>query len=299
MKQAFWNKKYTLSSSMRYLSLVLVCLFMTFLYASTTLQAHMLRASQGSTRSVADEVVYLSNIHVTRLIALGHNHAAADFLWIRSIQYFVSHFMTDRRYPWLEHFVDQIITLDPHFKQAYLWAASCILYGQKITADRVHRSNRLYQKALERFPNDYEAAYRLGMNYYSELRVDDPELKAKYQAMGLAYFERAAQAPNAPKNVSALIRGIAKRMGRQEVLFYTLSDEYIRAKNPEEKRYVKERLDQLIQKMNDSGTLDKMLQEIQHIESKRKAIFPYLNALDFELINEDPSTIIRWQDLID
>ena len=287
-----------------------LCFVLAFSFVSAQLEGRVIRASQGSQRSAGDEVLFVANTFTVRLLTLGYNQAAADVLWLKSIQYFVDHLLTDRRYPWLEHFVDQVIALDPRFKQVYLWAGGCILYGQEIVPERVHRANRIYRLALERFPEDYEPAYRLGMNYFSELRVDDPEERERYRNMGLAYFERAAHAPNAPPNILPLIRGIAKRQGRDEVLFFALTDELLGTEDPQRKAQIQERINALVERIQSNhelkggGTLSPnglsdLLKEAQHRSKMREARAPYLPVIDFDLIDSPSPTQRGWRALLE
>ena len=268
------------------------------IFASMEMESRNIRACQGSVRAVGDEVIYVARSSTLNLLTLGYKQVAADWIWLKTIQYFVRHLMSDRRYPWLVYFVDQIIEFDPQFKQIYMWAGSCILYGREITPQRVFLSNRLYEKALVRFPEDYEPAYRLGMNFYSELRVDDPDLRAKYQKKGLAYFERAAHAPNAPLSVIDLIKGIAKRSGQDEILFYALTDEYLREKDPQIRFQLKKRLSRISQRLGQSVSWRQRLQDIERLEKIRQEQYPYLHALDFELIYQPVPQYQSWRDLV-
>ena len=90
--------------------------------------------------------------------------------------------------PWLEYFLNQIVELDPDFTKVYHWAGANVLYGRRFTNENVHRSNRYYELALKRNPDDFEAAYRLGLNHYVELKSDDAEEAQKNREMGLAYL---------------------------------------------------------------------------------------------------------------
>ena len=299
------------SSTVEKLSLVLIACCLGFIYSSSSMEAQIIRSSQGSSRTMADEVLFVTDSMSTKLMSLGYQQAAADVMWLRSIQYFVAHLLTDRRYPWLEHFVYQIIDLDPRFKHIYLWAGSCILYGGEITPKKVHASNRIYEAALRRFPNDYEPAYRLGMNYYSELRVEDEEERERYKAMGIAYFERAAQAPDAPPTIFDLLRGIAKQMGRDDVLFYALTDELLRVSDPERRKQLEARLDKLSGKLSLSSDeqtkvgaektgqlgLAQWIEQARKQEQDRKNRVPYIKALDYEWIFTRKTLPLSWKAL--
>ena len=289
-----------------------ITLALVFIYLSSSLETQILSDAQASQRSAADEVLFVTDSQTVKLMSLGYQQAAADIIWLRSIQYFVTHLLTDRRYPWLEHFIYQMIDLDPKFKHVYLWAGSCILYGGEITPSQVKASNRIYKAALKRFPNDYEPAYRLGMNYYSELRVDDPQEREKYQALGIAYFERAAQAPNAPPTVFDLLRGIAKQMKRDDVLFYAITDELVRVTDPERRKHLEARLQRLSEKIqregqstslisspsDGQGLTDWLNQSRQH-EKERQHRTPYLKPLEYEWIFGQKKLPLAWQELRD
>ena len=88
------------------------------------------------------EVVYVPDIEQLRLLTLGYDRAAADFVWLRTLSYFARHFTTDRQYPWLEHLLEQIIELDPPALPV------CITLGRRkcpdgrrFTNENVFRSN--------------------------------------------------------------------------------------------------------------------------------------------------------------
>ena len=280
------------------------------LYLSTSLEAEMTRVSQGSSRSAADEILFVTDTTTIELMSLGYRQAAADIIWLRTIQYFVKHLLSDRRYPWLEHFVEQIIELDPRFRQVYLWAGSCILYGGEITPDSVRASNRIYEAALKRFPNDYEPAYRLGMNYYSELKVDDPQERERYQRLGLAYFERAAQSPEAPPIILELIRGIARKMSRDDILLYALNDELARTEDAERRQQIALRIIQLQEHLAQQPEHNKKeasttwlkdsqahLKSVQMYEAQQREVRMYLSSLEYEIIFAKTSLPLRWQAL--
>ena len=152
-----------------------LCIFASLVLLS---QASLLSArtlKRGESVLSNNEVVYVPPEAQTRLTYLGYEQAAADVLWVRTLNYFARHFATDREYPWLRYFLDQIIALDPQFHDVYLWAGSSLLYGRVLSNERVLEANHYYELALKRFPNDHEAAYRLGMNYHAELISEDDE----------------------------------------------------------------------------------------------------------------------------
>lgn len=232
------------------------------------------------------EILYVPHLKVIELLSLNYKQAAADILWLRMIQYFATHLLYDKKYEWMDLFVEQAIALDPRFYKVYLWAAGSLLYGQQINNQNIMKSNMIYQKALRYFPNDYEIPYRLGMNYYSELKARNPEEKKNFQNIGLSYFERAANSPHAQPDIFQLIRGIAKTMGREEVLLYYLFDELLAEKDPIRKEALASRIAELQSKLENSGELQQMMEKAKIEEEKRKSDMPYLNSLIYEIISQ-------------
>ena len=189
---------------------LLVIVTLVILFQSSLLAARTQK--RGESVLSTGEVVYVPAEAQTRLMYLGYEQAAADVIWVRTLNYFARHFVTDRKYPWLRHFLDQILALDPEFHDVYLWAGSSLLYGRLLTNERVLEANQYYERALERFPNDHEAAYRLGMNYHAELISDDEDERSRFRRKGLYYLELAANMPDAPKRIGELVACSASNM---------------------------------------------------------------------------------------
>ena len=193
----------------------------------------------------AAEVVYVPENHIVNLLSLGYDQVAADMLWIRTLNYFSRHFDADRKYEWLEHFLDQILHFDPKFRRVYHWAGANVLYGRQFINKNVMISSRFYELALEHFPNDYEAAYRLGLNYYVEMKSDDADERDRWRRIGLSYLEMAANIPEAPDSIRTLVAGVSRRLGRSQLAVQYLIDIYLRTENEEKRAALKVRIAQL------------------------------------------------------
>jgi tetratricopeptide (TPR) repeat protein len=70
-----------------------------------------------------DDLMYLPESHVLRAASLGYTNVVADFLWMRAIQYYGEHRLTDRNYPQAERLFQSIYDLDPAFKGATRFGA--------------------------------------------------------------------------------------------------------------------------------------------------------------------------------
>ncbi len=237
------------------------------------------------------DVIYVPDERVSRLTMLGYDQAAADLLWLRTLGYFGAHFSTDRRYEWLEFFIDQIISFDPLFKKVYHWAGANVLYGRQFTNENVRLSNRFYEQALVRFPEDYEAAYRLGLNYYIELRAKDPAKKRRFQEKGLEYLEMAANMPDAPHRLRNLVASIAVRGGAISIGLQYLLDQLVVETDPGRRAGLKARIARLKAGVN----TEELAAAAAEFRAGHLGTFPYATELLYVQMGEP--TQRRWPDV--
>ena len=206
--------------------------------------------------ALPSEVIYVPNTVQLRIMTLGYNQAAADIVWVRTLEYFARHFSGDRKYVWLEHFLNQINHLDPGFHKVYHWAGANVPYGRRFTNENVERSNYFYKAALERKPDDYEAAYRIGLNYYVEMKGKTKEESAKYREMGLSYLERAANTPGAPRRMRKLVASISSRLGKKQIALQYLIDMYMQSSDEEQRDILAQRITDMRKLLGQSDMVD-------------------------------------------
>lgn len=278
-------------------AILLTCVFATLMVLNRNYWLEARDARAESVVVATSEVLYVPDVRTTRIIGLGYDQAMADLMWVRTLGYFGKHFSGDKDYRWLEHFIEQIMQLDPKFRKVYHWAGTNVLYGRAFTNQNVRISNRFYKKAIERFPDDFEAAYRLGLNYYVEMRADDPVEKRKFREIGLSYLEMAANRPDAPDRIRSLVASISSKLGKQQVALQYLIDLYVKTTDEKTKESIKSRIDEL------RGAQDKstVLAAAQAFETKREALTPYLPPGLYALMGEPESIDQRdvdWRTLL-
>ncbi len=264
------------------------------------------RARQARDRdavAMQGEVLYVPDTRLLRLMTLGYEQAAADLMWIRTLEYFARHFSTDRRYRWLEFFLDQVIELDPDFVKVYHWAGATVLYGQRFTLDNIALSNRFYQRALARDPDDYEAAYRLGLNHYIEVpsalnRVEQPDRARirRHRAIGLGYLEQAANSPGAPARMRNLVAAISSKLGNHQLALQYLIDLYIQTDDPDRKVELRRRIDAL----RAEGADGALAEAAADFERRWKRHHPYVPPGVYALLGEPtgPVADVDWRSLL-
>jgi len=245
------------------------------------------------------EVVYVPDVMQLRLLTMGYDQAAADFVWLRTLSYFARHFTTDRQYPWLEYLLEQIIELDPHFTRVYHWAGANVLYGRRFTDENVFRSNRFYELALKNDPDDVEAAFRLGMNYSFELKGASDEQKDEFKRKGLAYLEMAANNPKSKHKLRSLVAGIAGKLGLHHLELSTLVDKLLHTTDATERQHLEERIIELESNLKRAG----ITKTAKRFEANRKRFLPYDDPSGHLFIqlgepDADVITDVHWRTLL-
>lgn len=133
-----------------------------------------------------------------RFMALGHNEALADLMWLNALSFFGANLSLRKDPTWLNPHLDAITTLDPGFALVYSWAGTAILYGGRIDNDAVMASSDVLERGIARFPYAWDLHFMLGVNYYFEYRPADADERARVREYGARMVARAASLPNAP-----------------------------------------------------------------------------------------------------
>jgi tetratricopeptide (TPR) repeat protein len=147
--------------------------------------------------NAADESLYL-NGKTARRISLGFNGLAADWYWMRSLQYVGRKIINDNHVSidnlgllnlkLLAPLLDTATTLDPEFLDPYEYAAIVL------PAINVDDAIRITQKGIAANPNAWRLYHHLGYIYWQQ---------QNYQAASEIYG-RGAQLPGAPPWMEAM-----------------------------------------------------------------------------------------------
>jgi len=147
--------------------------------------------------NAADESLYL-NGKTARRISLGFNGLAADWYWMRSLQYIGRKLVNDNDVPidnlglhdlkLLAPLLDTATTLDPEFLDPYEYAAVVL------PAIDVDQAIRITQKGIDANPNAWRLYHQLGYIYWQQ----------KNYAAASDIYGRGAQIPGAPAWMEAM-----------------------------------------------------------------------------------------------
>ena len=109
-----------------------------------------------------EELLYLPSGNMLTIVSLGFDQLVADILYIRMIDYFSTHLMTDHTYVWFYHIADLITTLDPHFRFPYIFAGLML----NLEGGQFENARKILIKGERVFPNDWYFPFALGLNYF-------------------------------------------------------------------------------------------------------------------------------------
>jgi tetratricopeptide (TPR) repeat protein len=187
------------------------------------------------------EVLLVPPGEVIRQIDLGHHSLAADLLFIRANLYYGQHLMSDEQLPWLNDFVEALLTVDPDFKKAYLWSALATVYYQRqiefVPRELIDRANRILARGQRRFPQDPAFPMRIAFNLYYE--AGDAEA-------ALPYFAQAASLPGAPDWLESKLIDLYTKRGSLELARQVLSTVVLSTDDPNLNQAMQDRLAHLM-----------------------------------------------------
>ncbi|OYD15292.1 hypothetical protein CH330_06075 [candidate division WOR-3 bacterium JGI_Cruoil_03_51_56] len=152
---------------------------------------------------VVAELMYFPSGKFVREASIEYQQVAADFVWLRGIQYYGYHLMTDRKYEWLGHVFGILTTLDPKFIGAYHFGALTLAWD----AHKPNEAVRLLVRGMEANPTNWQLPFYAGFINYMLLK--------DYEAAGI-FFDIASKLPGAWLVVSRWAAVSVAKAGRSE-----------------------------------------------------------------------------------
>jgi hypothetical protein len=180
--------------------------------------------------AIVRELMYFPSGKFMSAVTVGYDNLAADLVWLRAIQYYGEHRVTDLKFEYLGHILDILTTLDSRFVSAYTFG-SLLLADD---ADEPDRALALLDKGMRNNPDDWRIPFIKGFIYYVFLR-DFPSAGR--------YFKLSSGIEGAP-DMAARFASFAFQRGGDRITAVNLwSELYARSNNEVEKltalRYIK------------------------------------------------------------
>ncbi len=196
-----------------------------------------LAATISAQRDERDAYVFLLPPgEVIRSADLGYHSLAADLLFIRANLYYGRHILGDEHMPWLDDFINILLTVDPDFKKAYLWSANVATFrkrGYEYNKSYSEQAIDILERGMSRFVDDYRFPMRIGFNYYYDLGD---------AWRGIPYFELASQKPNAPAWLREKLVDLYAKKGRLRLARKILAELVMEADDPVLRKGLQDRM---------------------------------------------------------
>ncbi len=149
------------------------------------LQLSLDRAGENRMREKAiAEMAYFPSGRFVREASIEYQGLAADFVWLRAIQYYGYHLMSDRKYEWLGHVFGILTSLDPGFIGAYHFGAITLAWDARKPREAV----TFLTGGMKANPMNWQIPFDAGFICYMVLRDYD---------RASTFFEIASKMPNA------------------------------------------------------------------------------------------------------
>ncbi len=208
-----------------------IAALLVLLVAQSFLQKHLVRY-----QLEAQALESFSDVPANERIApylMGYQTTYANYLWIRTILYFGTHYSGDRSFSWLVSMVDIVTKLNPRFYPAYEFAGLMLPeYTGRVDASRIIIERGVGAMGAERWKIPFYAAGLYAEYYHDTLTA------ARYMAL-------AAQNPRTPKYVVTLAATYLDKSDQRETARQYLLATYEASENPTVKHAILEKLKKL------------------------------------------------------
>lgn len=200
-------------------------IFLVGLLVSALAGASMLSAIEprlGLLDRFTDELMYYPKGPLVQKACLGHTALAADFAWIRAVQYYGEHKRSDRKFDMMGHLVRIITDLDPKFVNAYIFGG--LVMAQD--ARDVNAALALMEKGLTHNPDDWQMTFETGFMHYT---------CARNYERAAELFRRSTVLPGATEATMRFAAFVSKRAGDPRASLFLWQEFYNRSNNEEMK----------------------------------------------------------------
>ncbi len=141
-----------------------------------------------------DMVFNLPDPEIMKVAAIGYDNFLADMLWLQLLQY-TGDGMTMKLHPETYSLVNTITTLDPYFKDAYIYGAYYLTDNKELG-----RAISILDRGNKYNPNEWYIPYEAGFLYYINGK--------KNKVAAARYLNKAGDIPGSPpinKQLAALL----------------------------------------------------------------------------------------------
>jgi hypothetical protein len=177
-----------------------------------------------SPHELIGEMMYFPSGIALKALSMGFYAPLADLVWLRFIQYYGEHRLSDAKFELMYHILDILTTLDSRFNYAYTLGSLMLTHD----AQKPDQARILLKKGMIRNPDDWRYPFIYGFIHYVFL---------KEFTVAQTYFRISAMKPNAPDRAKRWAAFVSYfKTGDLKTSLALWIDLYNTTENPEEKK---------------------------------------------------------------
>lgn len=220
-------------------------------------------------------------------LSLRFREALADLFWVHALLYFG--FQSEQHHPplALADIFNDVITVDPYFKQAYRSAAFLTQLRPIPRTQAVKEAISFLDRGAQIFPQDWEFSFYAGANYLTDMPAQSKEEKQQNRRIAADYIKRAAVlgiGHGAPNWLPALAATVLTELGEQEVALRQLEDALLVAPDEATRNNIRGKIIQLKGRVE----ADRANAAVSEFLDRWAKNFPYV-PLDLFVLLQDKS----------
>ena len=181
------------------------------------------------------KLLYLPYHKNVNKFSLGFSEIIGDILYIKAINYFGEHYLSDKSYPYLYQLLDAATDLSPRFKDVYEFGAIILAFE----VDNPELSSQLLKKAIKNNPDYWRFPFYLSFNNFFYLKNFK---EAAY------YMKEAATLPGSPAYLTGLTARLYSEAGEPETALTFLYQIYENSNDERVREKIKLRIKELMAK---------------------------------------------------
>lgn len=135
-----------------------------------------------------EELAYYPSGQWIGPMSLGERATFADLTWLRAIQYYGEHRITDNRYTLMAHVFDIVTALDPRHRNAYVFGGTSLAQE----GGQFENGIALLERGRDADPHTWIYPFEIGFLYFVQRRDDETAAQ---------WFAEAARKPDCPEYV--------------------------------------------------------------------------------------------------
>ena len=142
----------------------------------------------------ASDVYALPSPHQTVVASLGYRAAVADFLFAHVLVSQGLHHQAKRRYEFVGEYLDTINTLDPEFRDPYIFVdVLLIMSAEAPRLQEYLKAREILERGMKERPYDAELWLTAGqyLRFLAAPWLEDEKLKKEFMDQGLVALQRA------------------------------------------------------------------------------------------------------------